>query len=235
MHGTSPLGITKAPHGKNFYITWYRWPKGRVFNAMQGVDSEQNLTIAHCACILLVVAAFCRTEDKMNFHTRLLRDHKEEYEEYTAALVTYKLACKEFTKIRQKYKYSTEAKERLLYYEARDRYGLACRAYNVARAKWEQLVVKVRMQADYGDTLGLDLSRVLGVKIPLSVADLKKANDERRIEESFKPGELERLQSEIRQAYSANRPTRLNFMSRDDDESEKDKTAGDFEPLPPTE
>lgn len=169
------------------------------------------------------------------FNSRLITEHKEEYEEYVAALCTYKLACKEFTKIRQRYKSSTVPQERLVYYEARDKYALACRTYNDARAKWERLVTKVRLQVEHGDALGMDLTKLLGVKIPLSIKELAEANKNRVVEESFKPGELERLKVEFRRASDKRSITRLNFMVDADEEvesSDKDPTAGDFEPLP---
>lgn len=165
-----------------------------------------------------------------NYHNLLIDAKPQEFGEYSVALAKYKDACKRFALIRKKYKYSTDSRERLVYYEARDIYGAACREYNIARSKWERAVIEFRLQKDYLDNPAV-IAKILDIKTPLGLADIIKEHDKKRIAESFGSDvEFEKAKAIIMQGhekYIASREsTRESFVEKDD------PTVGDFEPLP---
>lgn len=170
----------------------------------------------------------------MSFHKAVQNINPEEYAKYTEALLLYKQACSVYRKISKKYKNATDATGMLYFLAAQREFKQACKAYYDARNRWEDIVATARLAEDGNKLTAASLARLVGLQIPVTLKDLIKNAKQKAIEDSFAPGELERVKKEILEARANGyQSTRTQFQETPSFGTQAvDITTGDFEPLP---
>lgn len=178
----------------------------------------------------------------MSFAKALQNTHPTEFEAYSKAIASYKLACSVYRKIHREYQNATDPAGMLFFLKAQRDYKKACREYYEARQHWENVVASERLKLD-GTTeiTAATVIKLAGLKTPLTLKEIIKELREGAIERSLTPEEwkigMEAKARAIAREQGKELPPEFSKSTKDTflSEKEDDPTAGDFEPLPPAE
>lgn len=158
-----------------------------------------------------------------------------ESEEYFKALVTYKLECKHYKRMCDRFKTGTTPAERLAYFEAKERYSQASKNFSLARYTYANAMATAKLREKNPTLSPLEIAAAQQIHIPTSMKDLIADERARAAVAAMSDEQFENIKNAAL-AYEARKSTREQFMSEPAAEVEKDKdkndpTLGDFDPL----
>jgi hypothetical protein len=159
-----------------------------------------------------------------------------EYQEYVSALLKYKIASKDFARMKKAFKNSAEPLKRLLYYEAVERYSEASKEYQKAREVYAAHSVTRRIREDavrYGSrNLGADeMAELLKLTVPMKLSDILKEQKQKQIAESISEEEFQTVRDAAMKYMAESTSVKDQFLGSSTRE-EEDPTLGDWT-IPP--
>lgn len=147
-----------------------------------------------------------------------------EHFEYVKAMQLYKQACKRYARVPKDFRFSDNPLKRLQFFNEQELYKLECKRYHLARGKWLEFKAEQKLGAELTPA---KIAELLRIEIPSTQQEIEADIRREATANSFKPGEFEQLQNEVRER--AGMSVKEQFKAS---HTVSDPTDNDFEPLP---
>lgn len=106
----------------------------------------------------------------MSFNKAIQNKNPEEYERYVAALMEYKAECSAFKRATKLWKLSLIRDERLRYFEAHERFRLACKVFQKSREHYARMqAISAIKERGIDNISAVTLAQVAGIEVAMSM------------------------------------------------------------------